>query len=35
MRMFMFLGFVTLPPKHALIPSDASEDTMYMAYELA
>jgi len=35
MRMFMFLGFVTLPPKHALMPSDASEDTMYMAYELA
>lgn len=30
----MFLGFVLLPPKHELIPMDASEDSVYMAYEL-
>jgi len=34
MRIFMFLGFAVLPPKHSLIPIDASEETLYMAYEL-
>ena len=34
--MFMFLGFVALPPKHALIPVDpAADENLYMAYELA
>lgn len=36
MRMFMFLGFVLLPPKHPLIPASdpMAEDAIFMAYEL-
>lgn len=34
MRMFMFLGFATLAPGNSLIPVDATEGTIYMAYEL-
>jgi len=34
MRMFMFLGFVLLPHQHPLIPIDAADDKMYMAYDL-
>jgi ornithine decarboxylase antizyme 1 len=34
MRMFMFFGFVALPPNHALSPADASEDVLYMAYNV-
>lgn len=34
MRMFMFLGFVALTPGNSLIPVDAMEGTLYMAYEL-
>lgn len=31
-RTFMFFGFICLAPGHELIPSNASEDTLYMAY---
>jgi len=34
MRIFMFLGFVTLPPNHFCVPSNASEDMLYMAYNI-
>ena len=33
MRMFTFLGFVLLPPKHPLVPLDAPEDLVFMAYD--
>lgn len=34
MRMFMFLGFVTLTPNHPMVPQNADEDTIYMAYSI-
>lgn len=34
MRMFMFLGFVTLAPNHPMVPANADEDTLYMAYAI-
>jgi len=33
-RIFMFLGFVTLPPNHPFVPADASEEMLYMAYNI-
>jgi len=35
MRIFMFLGFVALPPNDPLAPTDASADSLYMAYNMA
>jgi hypothetical protein len=34
MRMFMFLGFVVLPPNHPHAPTDAPDDMLYMAYSI-
>jgi len=34
MRMFMFFGFVALPPNHPLAPMDASDEILYMAYSM-
>jgi len=35
-RMFMFLGFVMLPPNQLIVPTlDVQDDTLYMAYSIA
>ncbi|RWS05637.1 Ornithine decarboxylase antizyme 1-like protein [Dinothrombium tinctorium] len=34
MRMFMFFGFVTLPPNHPLTPMETSDDLVFMAYNI-
>lgn len=35
-RMFMFLGFVMLPPNQLLVPTlDVQDDTLFMAYSIA
>ncbi|XP_067143053.1 ornithine decarboxylase antizyme 1-like [Centruroides vittatus] len=33
-RTFMFFGFICVVPGHELIPSNASEDTLYMVYTI-
>lgn len=34
MRMFMFMGFVLLPPRHVLTPNDAPDSALYLAYSI-
>jgi len=34
-RLFSFIGFTVLPPNHSLAPPNASENLLYMAYNIS
>ena len=34
MRMFMYFGFEMLPPTHPLVPKDATDSGLFMAYHI-